>query len=183
MANTTNEAYEGVEDAPVEESVIASLGINGQLFLFQLLNFAIISVIVWFLILKPLTKKMEERKKMIDESIDNAKALETNLKISEQKYQERIDKGKVEANKIIEAAHGEAKELGQAMKIRTEKDIELLVDQAKRNIEIEKEEVMEGVRKEIGGLVAAAVEKVVGEKMNEKTDKKIIEDALKDLTV
>lgn len=170
-----------VADAPASESVIASLGINGQLFLFQLLNFAIIAVIIWFLILKPLTKKMEERKKMIDESIDNAKALETNLKVSEQKYQERIDEGKVEANKVIEAAHEEAKGLAETMKKRAEKDIELLVDQAKRNIAIEREEAMDGVRKEIGALVAAAVEKVVGQKVNDKTDKKIIEDALKNL--
>ena len=181
MANTTNEMHEVVGETPADGNVLTSLGINGQLFLFQLLNFAIIAVVVWFLILKPLTKKMEERKKMIDESIDNAKALETNLKVSEQKYQEKIDEGKVEANKIIEAAHEEALVLADTMKKRAEKDIELLVDQAKRNISIEREEALDGVRKEIGALVAAAVEKVVGQKMNDKTDKHIIDEAIKDL--
>lgn len=183
MANTIRETHEAValEQVPVEEGVLASLGINGQLFLFQFINFTIVAIIVWFLILKPLTQKMEERKKIIDESIDNAKALETNLKMSEQKYQERIDEGKVKANKIIEATHKEATEMADAMKSRAEKDIELLVDQAKRNIAIEREEAMDGVRKEIGALVASAVEKVIGKKMDEKMDKKIIEDALKDL--
>ena len=99
-----------------DEGLLSSLGINGQLFIFQFINFTIVAVIVWFLILKPLTKKMAERKKMIDESIDNAKALETNLKQSEQKYQEKIDLAKVEANKIIEKAHGDAKMLGEEMK-------------------------------------------------------------------
>jgi F-type H+-transporting ATPase subunit b len=179
--NTQTSAVEAHGTAATDEGLLASLGINAQLFVFQLINFAVVAVIIWFLILKPLTRKMEERKKMIDESIDNAKAVETNLKMSEKKYQERIDQAKVEANKLIEEAHGEALVLGEEMKKRSQKDIELLVDQAKRNIVIEREEAMEGVRKEIGGLVAAAVEKVVGEKINEKTDKKIIEDALKEL--
>ena len=54
-------------------SPLASLGINPTLFVFQLINFAIVATIIWYLILKPLTKKMTERAKLIDESLDNAK--------------------------------------------------------------------------------------------------------------
>ncbi|MEK9158891.1 MAG: ATP synthase F0 subunit B, partial [Patescibacteria group bacterium] len=56
----------------VSEGLLASLGINLPLFIFQLINFAIVAVILWFLILKPLTKKLAERQKMIDDSISNA---------------------------------------------------------------------------------------------------------------
>jgi len=47
------------------QGVAASLGLNTQLFVFQLINFVIVAIILWFLILKPLIKKMEERKKII----------------------------------------------------------------------------------------------------------------------
>src|SRR4051812_216888 len=91
----TTEATEG-------GSPLSALGINSTLFVFQLINFAIVAVIIWFLILKPLTKKMSERQKMIDDSIENSRKVQENLQKSEQKYQERIDSAKVDANKIVE---------------------------------------------------------------------------------
>ena len=66
-----------------DEGLAASLGLNGQLFAWQLLNFAVVAAIVWFLILKPLTSKLEERKKLIDDSLDKAKEIETNFETSE----------------------------------------------------------------------------------------------------
>lgn len=159
--------------------VAASLGINGQLFVFQLLNFAIVAVILWFLILKPLTKKLEERKKIINESLDKVQEVETNLMMSQQKFQEKIDEAKVEANKIIEKAYEESNVLSEEMKKKAKKEIELLVDQAKRNIQIEKEEVMDGIKKETVTLIMAVVEKVINEKMTDKKDKDFIEEMIK----
>ena len=84
-----------------QEGLLASLGINVTLFLFQLANFIVVALILWFLILKPLTKKMAERQAIIDQSLENAKKVEENLHKSERKYQERVDLSKVEANKIL----------------------------------------------------------------------------------
>src|SRR3989344_1738676 len=138
----TNIAHASEETASsaAEGGVLADLGINGTLFVFQLINFALVSVILWFLILKPLTKKMSERQKMIDDSIDNAKKIETNLGMSERKYQERIDQAKVDANKVIEKSQQEALALGETMKDKAKNDIEQLVEQARRNIKVERDE-------------------------------------------
>ncbi len=161
--------------------VAASLGLNAQLFVFQLLNFAIVAAILWFLILKPLTKKLEERKKIINDSLDKAQEVETNLMMSQQKFQEKIDEAKVEANKIIEKAYEDSEKLGAEMKIKAKKEIELLVDQAKRNIQIEKEETIQGLKNETVNLIMAVVEKVINEKMTDKKDQELIEDSLKNI--
>jgi F-type H+-transporting ATPase subunit b len=177
--DTHEEVGHGAE--ATEGGVASSLGLNGQLFAFQLLNFAIVGAIIWFLILKPLTSKMEERKKMIDESIDNAKKVDANLQMSEQKFQEKVDEAKVEANKIIEKSHTEASKLSEEMKEKASKDIELLVNQAKRNIKIEKEDMISGLKKETANLVVLAVEKILNEKLDAKKDQKLIEDAIDQL--
>ena len=91
------QTLEHTESAAKDEGVIASLGLNGQLFVSQLINFALVFCVLWFLILKPLTKKMEERRLMINDSLDKAKEIETNLMMSQQKYQEKLDEAKVEA--------------------------------------------------------------------------------------
>lgn len=162
--------------------VAASLGINGSLFIFQLINFAIVAAIIWFLILKPLTKKMAERQKMIDDSIENSKKIQDTLQRSEQKYQQRIDGAKVEANKILEKAFSETETVTAGMKNKAKQEIELLVDQAKRNIKIEKEEIMEGLKKQTADLIVLALEKILDEKVSGTKDKEMIEKMVKKLT-
>ncbi len=168
--------------ANTEGGVLSSLGINGTLFTFQLINFAIVAAILWFLILKPITKKMSERAKMIDDSIENAKKIENNLAHSEQKYQEKIDMAKVDANRILEKANVEAENVTNEMREKAKKEINTLVDQAKRNIKIEKEEMVLEVKKEAAKLVAEALEKILGDKMDEKKDAKLIEESLNKIT-
>src|SRR3990167_9608258 len=167
------------EEPVGEESVLGSLGLNGQLFAFQLLNFAIVAAIVWFLILKPLTKKLEERKNLIDESLDKAKQVDANLQMAEQKFQERIDEAKAESSKIVEKAFGEGEKLTVEMKKRAQKEIELVVDQARRNIKIEKEEMVADLKQETVNLIIAALEKILSEKVDSKKDKDLIEETIK----
>ncbi|MDD2757858.1 MAG: F0F1 ATP synthase subunit B [Patescibacteria group bacterium] len=175
-------------EAPVEETaaassdgILGSMGINAPLFGFQLLNFAIVFSIIWFLILKPLSKKLTERQKMIDDSIDNSKKIEEVLKQSEKKYQERIDIAKAEANAILERAKIEADFIAEEMKNKTKNDMEVLVAQAKSRIMAEKDDMVTGLKKETAGLVVEALEKILGEKMDEAKDKKLITAALKDI--
>ena len=164
-----------------EAGVAASLGLNGQLFAFQLLNFAIVAAVVWYLILKPLTKKLEERKNLIDESLDKAKQVDANLQMAEQKFQERIDEAKAESSKIVEKAFGEGEKLTVEMKKRAQKEIELVVDQARRNIKIEKEEMVADLKQETVNLIIAALEKILSEKVDSKKDKELIEETIKSL--
>jgi F-type H+-transporting ATPase subunit b len=175
------ETYTTTEHGEETGGVVASLGINAQLFVFQLLNFAIVAAILWFLILKPLTKKLEDRKKIINDSLDKAQEVETNLTMSQQKFQEKIDEAKVEANKIIEKAYADSEKLSEEMKNKAKKEIELLVDQAKRNIQIEKEETIQGLKNETVNLIIAVVEKVLNEKITDKKDRELIEDSLKNI--
>lgn len=180
----TNIAYAtetATHETSSEEGVLASLGINGTLFAFQFVNFALVVLILWFLILKPLTKKMAERQKMIDDSIDNAKKIETNLGMSEKKYQEKIDQAKVDANKIIEKAQVESVAVAEATKEKTKKDIEVLVEQARKNIKSERDESVNEIKAQTASLIVAATEKILGTKVDVASDNKIIEEAIKNM--
>lgn len=175
-----SEAAESSAEA-ASTGILGSLGINPAAFIFQLINFAIVAVIIWYLILKPLTSKMTERQKLIDDSIDNAKKVQDNLQKSEQKYQEKIDLAKVEYNKILEKASADAVTLNDSMKVKAKKEIETLVDQAKRNIHIEKDEMVAGLKNETASLIVLALEKILAEKIDNKKDKEMIEESLKNV--
>jgi len=56
-----------------------------------------------------------------------------------------------------------------------------LIVQAKRNIDIDKKEMKEMLRKETVELVVMAVEKIITERLDEKKDGKMIKDILSSL--
>ncbi len=170
------------EAASTDTGILASLGINLSLFVFQLINFLIVASIIWFIILKPLTKKMAERQKLIDESLANAQKIQEKMAKSERDYQGRIDTAKVDANKIIEKATAEAVALGASLKDKAHQDIELLVDQAKRNIEIERDRTIQLIKKNAADFVIAAVEKVLSEKLDGPKDQKLVAEMVSKIT-
>ena len=176
----SSEATEvAVEAAP--EGVLGSLGINAPLFIFQLVNFAIVAAILWFLILKPITKKMSERQRIIDEGLENAKEATESLKKSEADYKMAIDAAKNEANKILERASVEAGKTGEELKNKAKKEIEALLVQAKNNIRLEKQEMESGMKKYAADLVAVALQKILEEKMTSEKDRAMIEKTLKEI--
>ena len=124
------EAHETTSDQPT--GLLSSLGINSSLFIFQLINFALVVAVVWFLILKPVTKKMAERQKTIEESLNNAKKIEEKLRQGEKEYQSRVDEAKVAANKIMDQSTTQAREAGESLKAKAKIEIEQAVEQAKR---------------------------------------------------
>ena len=182
IAYASEEAAEVVghtTETATDAGLLASLGIQPSLFVFQLVNFALVAVILWYLVFKPITKKMGERQKMIDDSIANSQKIESNLARSEKDYQARVDNAKVEANKIVEKATGEALGMAEKMKDKAKIEIEGLVEQARRNIKKDKEAMSSALKAETAEFVVMALEKILNEKIDEKKDRKLIEEMIK----
>lgn len=184
MNETTAEApvTEAHSTAPADESVAASLGLDPQMFFTQFINFAVIGIIVWFLILRPLSKKMAERAQLINESLDKAEAIDAQFHLAEQKAREVVDEAKMKANQIVSTAHDEARAVGEKMKIDAREEIDMLVVQAKKHIQDEREVARAELQREVAQLVVAATEKIVAVKLDAKTDEELITSTLKDLS-
>lgn len=184
--NFVDSAYAAGETQTTEESSagdspLSALGLNGTKFAFELINFALVAAIIWFLILKPLTKKMTERQRIIEESLDRAKKIEDNLRESQSKYQTRIDEAKVEANKIAEAATREAESLTQSIKQKARAEIETLVAQTKKIIAAERASMLQELKAHTAELVIVTTEKLLKEKITSEKDKALIAANIKNL--
>jgi F-type H+-transporting ATPase subunit b len=130
VTNETQAATEGGHTGGVAET----LGINAGLFVSQFINFVLVFLVIWFLILKPLTKKLEERRKIIDESLDRAKEIESRMVMADAAYEEKIKEARANADSVIAKAHEESKMLSEKMKQDTKNEIATLVSQAKEKI-------------------------------------------------
>ncbi|MBT3419156.1 MAG: F0F1 ATP synthase subunit B [Candidatus Magasanikbacteria bacterium] len=153
---------------------LGKIGFEWQMALFNLINFLILFWILKRYAFGPVMKVLKQRHKEVSDSVENIQKAKTELQMSQQKSQQLIDEAKVEANGVVEAAHEHAKKLSGTMKEKAKEEIELLISQAKKNIDIDKEEMREDLRKETAQLVVAAVEKVIGEKFDKKKDEAFI---------
>lgn len=182
MSELTQDTIEEHGEVVVDtgHNVVASLGLDVQLFVFQLLNFFIVVLIVWFLILKPLTKKMEERRKIIDESLDNAKEVETNLMMSKQKFKEKIEEAEILVNTILEKTSKDAEQLSSNMKNSAKEEIKVLIEQAKEKLKKEHESSMEELKEEATEMITVVLEKVLNEKLDSKKDTELINTSIKE---
>lgn len=176
-AVATTEHEGGAADA----GVLASLGLNVNMFVWQLVNFTLVALVVWNLILKPLTKKMDERKKIIDESLDRAETIASQVVKSKEEYEAAIAQAKADANTVLAEAKTEAEAYKNKMKEATKAEIDSLVVAGKKQLATERETMMAEVRAEIAGLVTKATEKILHTKMDDKSDQKLISDTVKNL--
>ena len=160
---------------------LAALGVNANLLAFQFLNFAVAAGIIWWLILKPLVKKMNERSKLIEESLVKAKKIDDALAGLDSEAKMRLEKTQQEARQIIAQAREAARQAAEGEKEKTAEELKLMQEEAQEKITREKQEMLSKLKNEVGSLVFLASEKLLEEKTTPDTDKILVEKILKNI--
>lgn len=158
---------------------LGKVGFEWRMGLFNLINFGIVFLILKKYAFGPVMKTINERQDQINESANQILEAKTKLQMAEKKAQEIIDEAKVEANKVVEASHDAAKTQAETMTKNARTEIETLVAQAKKKIDSDREEMHDNLKRETVELVITVAEKILGQKLDGKSDEKFIEDILK----
>jgi F-type H+-transporting ATPase subunit b len=161
------------------DSLVSSFHIDIKLLLAQVINFAIVFAVLYFFVLKPLTKVMKDRTDKIEKSLNEAKEIETKLAQTEDDYMKEITKAKKEAGVILEQAKKTAEENKNATIARAKEEVGQIINQEKQKIQTEKAETLREIKKDVANLVEAALVKLIEEKLNDKKDMEIIRKTLK----
>lgn len=168
-----------VEEHASKGGVAGTLGLDVQVFVGQLINFTIIFLILWFFVFKPVAKKLTERTDKIEKALKDADLTTKEREEFGIWKEEEMSKVKGKAGDIIAQAKNDADAVRQETLRQTKEEQTKLVAQAKAAIEKEKEKAIKEAKAEIAELVIMATEKVIGKKLDEKTDKHLIEEAIK----
>ncbi len=158
---------------------INSLGINGKLLIAQILNFVILLLLLKKFLYNPIVKMLDNRSQTIKKSLDDAKKIEEELKKTEEKNQEIITAAQAEAKKMVEEAKKNAADEGKRILNEATKQAEAQKTKAVAEITREKESAKNEIKKEAAELIALAASKVLQTKIDQKTDKSLIEEAIK----
>ena len=161
---------------------LAKVGFDWRMGLFNLINFFLVFLLLKRFAFPPLLRAIDERKKMIQEGLDNFTQSKTAMQVAEQQAKAIITEAKKEANTIVEKSHDEAKTVADNMKEKTKNEVEKLVLEAKAHIKQEKVQMKQELRDETVALVVQVVEKLLGEEMDAKKSGKNITDILKTIS-
>lgn len=170
------EAKQAAESA----GVLGTLGVDGKLFLAQLVNFGIVFFVMWKWVYTPLLKVMDERTKKIEQGVSDAESAGALLRAAEEQGSRAIAEARKQAKAILDeaAAAAEAEREASAQKARAE--VEKIVSQGREQLKHEQRKMVTDAKAEVASLVAMAAEKVLREKIDAKKDAALIAQALKE---
>jgi len=160
---------------------ISSLGVNLKSFIFQLITFLIVLLILQRWVFPKLVATLEERRKALEESLDQARLTEETLQKAEAKAGEILQAARAQADAALAEAHTKAEEIISKGEAAASERGARIIAEAEERLGQERERLHSELRGELAELVAVATEKVLRQKLNEREDRKLIEQSLKEL--
>ncbi|MEK7158902.1 MAG: F0F1 ATP synthase subunit B [Patescibacteria group bacterium] len=163
------------------DDLIKTFHIDWRLLLAQGINFLIVLSVLWYFALRPLMKIMAERETKISNGVKDAELMEGKIKQIDKDREIEIKKGRKEAQEIVANAEKQSEKIREEKLGKTQKEADRVVEIAKQQIRTEREFMVRDVKAELGGLVSLALGKIAGSSIDEKAQKKMVEEAIEEL--
>jgi len=149
--------------------------------LLQMINFGIVVGVLYFLLLKPVKKILDERSKKIEEGLKASESavkkqeqLDQKIKEAEKKAQEKakkiLDEAKKDANKRGDEIIADAKRVAQEIRLKNELEIQT-----------ERKTMAEEMTAQFESTVIAVAKAVVGKSLSLKDHQQLIKQGLSEI--
>jgi F-type H+-transporting ATPase subunit b len=158
------------------------IAINGT-WVLEVVSFLVMLAILWRWVYPPIAAAAERRQKIISDQLAQA---ERQAKEAEQRLKEaeaKLDDARAQAQEIIAGAARSAEQLREELKAKGEEEARRQVEKAVKDIQAARERAVEAVRAQVADIVIAVTEKVIGEALDVKGHKRLIDDAIKEVGV
>jgi F-type H+-transporting ATPase subunit b len=158
-----------------------NLGIDFKVMIAQIINFGILVFILVKFLYRPILKALDDRRKKIKTSLEQAADIEKKHTEAKEEYNSRVLKANQEADHIVEKAKAEAEKTRKAILDKTQKEAEAIRENASKDIESERNALYADVKKSAGKLAIFIVTKVLKQDQGEEFYRKSVEKALEEI--
>jgi F-type H+-transporting ATPase subunit b len=151
------------------------------LMIWTLLVFTISLYVLKKLVFPRIQEALDRRQHAIEESIDAAERTRVEADELLAEYRERLAKAREQAEEIVSRARkaGEAAEAAALTDAKAKR--EELLEQTKRDIQAETRRAIQEIRNEVADLTILATEKVTRKALDDDDQKRLVEEALREL--
>ena len=161
---------------------LASLGISMPTLLAQIINFVILFGLLYLVAYKPIMRMLDERSRKIKESMEQTEYIKQQAEQAEEEAKKRIDAAAKEGQEAIARAMRTGEEVRQEAQQQAKQDAEVLIARARAEIQRERDEAIDQLRKEFADITIMAAGKVIDRTLDKKAHREIIDKVLKEST-
>ncbi|PKM82207.1 MAG: ATP synthase F0 subunit B [Firmicutes bacterium HGW-Firmicutes-14] len=157
-------------------SILESLGFEFPKFLWQVVNFLILLFILKKLAYKPILNMLDERKKSIEDAINNAETAKTEAEKLRKDYEARLAEAKQEAQDIIAKATKLGEEMKNEIVTKAQNEASKAIQKAQEEITREKDQAIAALRDEVAILAVMAAGKIIGKSITVEDHEKLVKE-------
>lgn len=150
------------------------LGINLGFLLVQIINFAIIYIVLKAWIFGPVTKMLEDRRVKIAQGLEDARIAADARATAEKAADKIISDAQVKANDIIRETTMRAEAIQKEMVVEAKQGLEKQKENALAEVEEERVRLLSEMRGDVSAIAIAAAQKLIGEALDEKRQRSLL---------
>lgn len=152
------------------------LGINLTLLIAQIVNIVVLMLLLRSVAYKPILKFLDGRREKIAKGLEDARKAEARLANIEADYSKRMDEARAEGQKTVAELTANAEKQAQAIIVKANEDAARIKVQAQEDALLERNKALADLRSQVVALSMAAANKLVGEAMDEKRQRVLVDE-------
>jgi F-type H+-transporting ATPase subunit b len=153
-----------------------ALGINFGLLIVQIIAFAIVFLTLNAWVYKPMLDMMESRKQKIAQGLEDARVASEARANAEKEAAKVLAEAQAEAGRVVREATERAASAGKDVKAAAEAEAAKARESVMAEAELERNRILGDLRGQVAALAIAAANKLVGETLDEKKQRALIDE-------
>ena len=146
------------------------------------ITFGIIFFALWKVLIPRLSKTLEERTDKIEGGLQRAEETQAEADATLAKYREQLAEARHEAARLREQAREQGAQIIADMREEAQAEARRLVEAAHAQIDADRQQALQSLKTEVGGLAVDLASRVVGESLtDEARQRRVVERFLDEL--
>lgn len=151
------------------------LGLNLGYLIVQIVNFIILLIILRAWVYKPIVNMLKKRQASIAQGLEDARVAAEARAHAEEEARQLLAKAQVEAADKVREATMRAESASQQIRRDAEAEAEKIRESATSDAAMERNRILADMRGQVAALAMAAAQKLIGEALDEKRQRALID--------
>ena len=161
---------------------LADLGINLPTLVAQIVNVVILLGLLYLVAYKPIMRMLDERSRRVKESMEQTDAIKEQAARAEKEVKKQLEAASRKGQERIAQAIQIGEDVKQKAQQEARQEAETLISRARTEIQRERDEAIDELRKEVADLTILAAGKVIERSLDKKAHRELIDKVLEEST-
>ena len=158
------------------------LGISLPTLLAQIINFAILLGLLYLVAYKPIMRMLDERSRKIKDSMEQTEFIKEQAVHAEEEVKKQLEAAAKGGQEVIARAVRTGEEIRREAQQKARWEAESLIARARTEIQRERDDAIDELRKEFADLTILAAGKVIDRSLDREAHRQLIDKVLEEST-